>query len=233
VDALEDHRQRRVRQDRPDGQDAQQRDAVVGEAALEDARDPGLGDHVDLVDDRPGDLDAVRPEQRRVEDDLVDGPADAALADDHRGRPQHPRDDRVRQPDDGPDPGVPRALDEQDLVVVVRGVSRPELRPQVLHDIARDVRLREAARDVDGAHHRVRLGQAERLLHEDGVLVGRLAIFDHRPLTDRLEEPGPEPTADEAIEQPQRGRGLAPVLSGGGEVQLPHGKSVAAAVRRR
>ena len=59
VDALEDHREGRVREDRPDGQDAEERDAVDGEAALEDRGDAGLGVEIDLVDDRPGDLDAV------------------------------------------------------------------------------------------------------------------------------------------------------------------------------
>ena len=59
VDALEDHLERRVRQDRPDRQDAEQRDAVRREAALEDLLDPGLGLEVDLVDDR-----ARRPARR-------------------------------------------------------------------------------------------------------------------------------------------------------------------------
>ena len=65
------------------------------EAALEDLGDARLGVEVDLVDDRPRDLDAVAREERRVEDDLVDRAADAALADDDRRRPEH-RGDRPR-----------------------------------------------------------------------------------------------------------------------------------------
>ena len=108
VDALEDHREGRVRQDRPVRQDAEQRDAVARQAALERPRQAGLGVEVDLVDDRPGDLDAVALEQRGVEHDLVDRPADAALGDDDRRRAEHRRDRRVRQPDDRADAGVAR-----------------------------------------------------------------------------------------------------------------------------
>ena len=50
------------------------------QAALEGPGQARLGVEVDLVDDRPGDLDAVALEQRGVEHDLVDRPADAALA---------------------------------------------------------------------------------------------------------------------------------------------------------
>jgi hypothetical protein len=226
ADALEDHAECRVRQDRPDRQDAEERDAVLCEAALEDASDPRLGLHVDLVDDRPGDLDPVRPEQRRIEDDLVDRPADATLADDHRRRPEHARDDRVRQPDDRADAGVTGPLHEQDLVVAVGAMGRPDPRPEVLDDLAGDVRLREAPGDVDRAHHSVGLGQPERLLHEDRVLVGRLAVLDHGPLANGLEEPGPQAFPDEPVEQPERRSGLTAVLAGCREVELAHRRRV-------
>ena len=55
-------------------------------------------------------------EVRRVEDDLVDRPPDAALGHDHRRRAEHRRDHRVRQPDHRPDARVPGALDEQHVV---------------------------------------------------------------------------------------------------------------------
>jgi hypothetical protein len=85
-------------------------------AALEGPRDAGLGvSH--LVHDGAGDAHAVPLEQRRVEHDLVDRAADAALADDDGGRPEEARDDRVREPDDGTDAGVPGALDEHDVAV--------------------------------------------------------------------------------------------------------------------
>ncbi len=42
--------------------------------------EPGFRVEVHLVDDGAGDVDAVPLEERGVEDDLVDGPADAALA---------------------------------------------------------------------------------------------------------------------------------------------------------
>ena len=65
VDPLEDHRQGRVRQDRPVRQDAQQRDAVAGQAALQGPGQVGLGQQVDLVDDRPGDGHARRARTAR------------------------------------------------------------------------------------------------------------------------------------------------------------------------
>ena len=69
-----------------------------------------------------------------------------------------------------------------------RGVGGPDPRRQVLDDLALDVGLGEAARDVDRAHLAERLGQAEDLLHQDRVLVGRDAVLDDRALADRLEE---------------------------------------------
>ena len=101
-------------------------------------------------------------EQRRVEHDLVDRPADAALGHDDRRRAEHRRDRRVRQPDDRADAGVAGALDEQDVALGgERGVGGPDPRRQVLDDLALDVRLGEPARDVDRAHLAERLGQAE------------------------------------------------------------------------
>ena len=128
VDALEDHRQGRVRQDRPVRQDAQQRDPVAGEAALQGPGQARLGVEVDLVDDRPGDLDAVPLEQRRVEHDLVDRAPDAALGHDDRRRPEHRRDGRVRQPDDRPDPGMAGPLDEQDVAVAANAAWAARIR---------------------------------------------------------------------------------------------------------
>ena len=71
------------------------------------------------------------------------------------GAPSIARDDRVRQPDDRADAGVPGALDEQHVAVGrERGVGGPDPRRQVLDDLALDVGLGEAARDVDRAHLR-------------------------------------------------------------------------------
>ena len=104
------------------------------------------------------------------------------------GAPEHRGDGRVRQPDDRADPGVAGPLDEQDVAVGEGGVRGPDPGRQVLDDLALDVRLGEAARDVDRAHLLQRLGQAEDLLHEDGVLVGRDTVLDDRPLADGLQE---------------------------------------------
>ena len=223
LDALEDHREGRVGQDGPVWQHAEQRDPVSGETLLEGPRETGFGVEVHLVHDRPGDLDAVAFEQGGVQDDLVDRPADPALGHDDRGRAEHRGDDRVREPDDRPDPRVAGPLDEQDVAVGGErrvGVADP-LR-QVLHDPALDVGLGEPARDVDRAHPRDRLGEVEHALHEDGVLVGRHAFLDDRPLPDRLHESGRQPTAFEAVHDPEADRGLAPVLAGRGEVDVAH-----------
>ena len=76
-----------------------------------------------------------------------------------------------------PTPAWPGPLDEQDVAIGERGVGGPDARRQVLDDVALDVGLGEAARDVDRAHLAERLAQAEDLLHQDRVLVGR----DARP----------------------------------------------------
>ena len=69
--------------------------------------------------------------------------------------------------------------------------ARDDLRAEVLDDLAGDVRLREAARDVDRAHDRsTARGRPNVVAHQDGVLVGRLAVVDDGPLADRLHEPG-------------------------------------------
>ena len=99
------------------GQHAEERDPVPREARAERVLDARLLVDPDLVDDRAGDRDAVRLEVGRVEHDLVDRPADAALGDDDRRRAEHRRDHGVRQPDDRADARVPGALDEQHVVV--------------------------------------------------------------------------------------------------------------------
>ena len=68
-------------------------------------------------------------------------------------------------------------------------------------------------------------GRSKIALHQDGVLVGRLAVVDHRPLADRLDEPRRAAAPAEPVDEPQRGRGLAAVLPGRGEVQLAHRRS--------
>ena len=72
-----------------------------------------------------------------------------------------------------PDPGVAGPLDEQDVPLGEGGMGGPDPRRQVLDDLALDVGLGEAARDVDRAHLLQRLAQAEDLLHQHRVLVGR------------------------------------------------------------
>ena len=154
VDTLEDHPEGRVREDRPDREHAQERDAIPCEAAVEDRRNPRLGIDVDLVHDRAGDLDPVFPRtaRRRERSRRSAGrsrprrrspPGSRASGRPPRSRAHHRSD-----------AGVSRALDEQHLVTVERLVGGPDSRPEVLHYIARDVGLREAARDVDRAHDR-------------------------------------------------------------------------------
>ena len=87
---------------------------------------------------------------------------------------------------------------------------------------ALDVGLGEPARDVDRAHLPERLAQAEDVLHEDRVLVGRDAVLDDRALADRLQEPGRQPAPLEAVEDAEADRGLAPVLPGRGQVDVAH-----------
>ena len=123
-----------------------------------------------------------------------------------------------------PDARVPRALDQQHVVARELAVGGEDPAAEVLDDLARDVRLGEPARDVDRAHHRVRLGEVEDRAHEDGVLVGGLAVVDDGPLADRLDEPGVQPAAAEPVDEPERGRRLAAVLPGRGEVELAHGR---------
>ena len=143
------------------------------------------------------------------------------------GAPEHRRDRGVGQADDGADPGVAGALDQQDVAIGrERRVGGADPGRQVLDDPALDVRLGEAARDVDRAHPAERLGQPEDVPHEDRVLVRRHAVLDDGPLADRLHEPGRQARASEAVEHPEADRGLAPVLAGRGEIDLAHRRRV-------
>ena len=230
VHLLDEHGQRGVREDGPVGQHAEQLDAVPGQATAEHVRQRRVGVQVDLVDDRPGERHAVLREERRVEDDLVDGPAHASLADDDRGRPQARGHDGVGEPDDGAHAGVTGALDEDGLPALDEArVGRLDAGPQVLQDVAADEGLREATGDVHRAHELVGVGQAERGAHEDGVLVGRDVVDERVALPDRLGEGGREAPLDEGRQEPQRERGLAAVHARGRQVDLPH----AHRVRRR
>ena len=85
---LDEHRQRRVGQDGSVGQGAQQADAVPGEALAQHVGQARVGIRIDLVDHGAQDLHAAPREQGMVEHDLIDGPADAGLRDDDRGRAQ-------------------------------------------------------------------------------------------------------------------------------------------------
>ena len=80
-----DELQRRVGEKLAEADAAEQGHALLGEPALEDLGQLGAADDVDLVDDRAEHRHAMACEERRVERDLVDRTADAALADDdHR-----------------------------------------------------------------------------------------------------------------------------------------------------
>ena len=188
------------------------------------ALEAGLGDQVHLVHDRTRHRHAVLLEERGVEHDLVDGPADAPLADDHGGRAQEARHDRVRQPDDRADARVAGPLDEHQLLRPGQDrVGPADPRAQVLHHVTGDVRLREAARDVDGAHDVVWVRQTEDRLHEHGVLVGGdPGLVGDRALADGLRKACPEAGLEERVDETQRGRGLAAVLARRGEVQVAH-----------
>ena len=224
VNPFEDHRERRVGQDRAVRQHAEERDAEPFEALLEDPPEIRSRGQVDLVDDRTADVHALPLEQRGIEHDLVDRAADAALRDDDRGRTEHARHDRVREPDHRSDTGVSGALDEHDVAVTGEaGMRGPDAGRQVLDDAALDVVAREAAWDVDRAHPVERFGQPEHAAHEDRVLVGRDAVLDDRPLADRLDEPDGEASLLESVEDAEADRRLAAVLPRGGEVDVPHG----------
>jgi hypothetical protein len=197
---------------------------VAGQATLEDGLDPRLGGKVHLVHNGARHGHAVLLEERGVQDDLVDRSSHAALAHDHRGRAQQARHDRVREPDHRADPGVARPLDEHELLRVGEDrVRAPDPGPEVLDDLAGDVCLREAARNVDRAHDVVRVGEAEDRLHEHGVLVRRdPALVGDGALADGLREAGPEALLDEGVDKAERGRRLPAILARGGEVQVAH-----------
>ena len=56
-------------------------------------------------------------EERVVEDDLVDRPADAGLADDDCAGPEHRGDVGVGEVDDRPDAGMAGALDQEHVAI--------------------------------------------------------------------------------------------------------------------
>jgi hypothetical protein len=222
-DLLDEHRQGGVGQERSVRQHAQQVDPVLGQPVAQDLGKRRMRIRVDLVDDGAHDLNTVSREERAVEHDLVNGPADASFGHDRRRRLQHARDRRVTQPDNRAYACVTGAFDEQELVTVGEGgVRLPDTAREVGRDLAPDVRLGEPARDVDRAHVAESVGQAEGRLHQDRVLVGRLAVDDRVALADRLRKTDVVTTILERGHEPQRDRRLAAVHARRGEVQLPH-----------
>ena len=205
------------------GQHAEERDAVQREAALERPLDPGLVVHADLVDEGAGDRHAVRGEVGRIEHDLVDRPPYAALGHDHRRRPQLEtprwrwtgRSPRRRRRDRCPRRAArrgrrtPRARHRS----VRRGPPPPR---RAMYDLVKPRGMWTGLITPYGS------GRPKTVPHQDGVLVGRDPVLDDRPLADRLHEPGAQAAPPEAVEQPERGGGLAAVLAGGGEVQVAH-----------
>ena len=200
---LDEHRQRRVGQDGSVGQGAQQADAVPREAHAQHLGQARVGVRVDLVDHGAQDLDAAPREQGVVEHDLVDGPADAGLRDDDRGRAQRRRDIGIGQADDRPDAGMPGPLHDHDVAARRdRRVCVADACAKVVRDPTLDERLGEAPRDVHRAHHGQLVGQPEHRPDQDGVLVRRHTV-DHRiALADRLHEPGHEAAVQSAASSP-------------------------------
>ena len=123
---------------------------------------------------------------------------------------------RVREADDRPDARVPGALDDDDVLVRRDPlVGRRDLRAEIVVDAAHDVVGGEVARQGDRRHVVERIGQAERLAHQHGVLVGARAVDDEVALPDRLQEAEPQAAlADRGEQAEARGR-LAAVLAGG------------------
>src|SRR5206468_4408728 len=64
--------------------------------------------------------------------------------------------------------------------------------------------------------------QVEHIAHEDGVLVGRHAVLDDRPLPDGLQERGREATREAAVEKAETDGRLATVHARRREVDLAH-----------
>ena len=220
---LGQHRQGRVGEERSVGQDPEEADTVVRQPPPDDRRQVGLRVEIDLVDHGADDLHALFLEERRVEDDLVDRPADAALADDQRPRAEHPRHRRVGEADDGADAGMAGPFDDEHLAA--GGDLRVRLADparQVGRHPSLDVGPGEAARDVHRAHLVELVGQIEGRLHQDGVLVGRRPVDDRVALADRLDEAGPVAARHDRGEKTERDRRLAAVHAGGGEVELAH-----------
>ena len=95
------------------------------QAVAQDLGQSRMRVRVDLVDDRADDLDAMAGEQRAIEHDLVDRPADSRLGHDRRRRLEHARDLGVRKPDYRSHAGMTRALHQQQVVLVRRGSRAP------------------------------------------------------------------------------------------------------------
>ena len=194
---------------------ADQLDPVLGQATTEDLGQVRVRIHLDLVDDRPQHLDPVLLEEGGVEHDLVDRAADTPFADDDHLAPQQGGHRRVGHPDHRADPGVPGALDH-DKVLPGGDASEGALHlpGQVVADAAHD----EVRREVPGQGHRAhvvqRVRQIEDLAHQDGILVGARAVDHQVALPHRLQEAKPMTGAHDPGDQPQRGGGLAAVLSG-------------------
>ena len=89
------------------GQDPQQLQPLALESAPRELRDILQLVGSDLVQDDPDDLDTLPVKDRLVEIDLVNGFADAALADDHHFCAHDLGHMGIGEVENRPDPGVP------------------------------------------------------------------------------------------------------------------------------
>ena len=201
---------------------------MAREAALQGPRQVGLGEEVDLVDDRPGDLDARPLEERLVEHDLVDRPADTAFGDDDRRRPEHGRDVGIREVDDGARPRRARSPRSG----ACRGPRRTRRARRGCAPARSSTTLPSMWAWVNPRGMWTGLIRASGSGRSKTVLMRTASSSAGTPssMTVRwptgLQKPGREAAPPEAVEDPEADRGLAAVLAGRGEVEVAHHRPV-------
>ena len=189
---------------------------------LKKARQLWLHIKVNLIDDRPRNLNATRGEERRVQHDLVDWSTDATLAHDDHRRVEQRSDIGVAQADHSTDARMSCSFKQQQFVSLREfNLSGDDLRAEILNDLPLNHLARKSARNLHRGKKGDRIGQAKHAAHQRRIFVGGGVVDRDPPLPNRFHESRIQPLRAESGKESERGGRLAAVLPCRGEEELP------------
>ena len=222
LQAIFNDRERGVGENLAIRKNAEERNSVTREPLLEKARQRWLHIKVNLVDDRPRNLNATRGEERCVQHDLVDWSTDTALAHDDHRRIEQCSDIGVAQANNSTNARVARAFKQQQFVSLCEfNLSGDDLRAEILDHLSFNHPSCKSAWNLHWGEKGDRIGQAEHAAHQCRIFVGGGVVDRDPPLPNRFHESRIQPLRAESGEESERGGRLTAVLPCRGEEQLP------------